>query len=477
MIFPLIKKKSILNFVDNKVFLEVFCFLIMLFTVIFWLTNFVVGAIFFVTLSIIILLLFWDLKLVIPIILNCIFIVSPNFVFDGSFDANYLLLFIAVLVFVPLLVIYFIFRGINLKRGSSKSGFLLFSIFSLLPIFWHIKLEANQQFMIFLYFVWIVYFALYLLVLNGSDKDLLDVVVKTFTYMPILFMIEVIVATHNEYQNYLSYMEYLSKTQEVNILSILQFEHGANMGWGIGNEACIMLLFTLPFAFYRLIKLPLKLKFIPAISIIAGIVATIFTCSRGGYLAIPASFAGAVLIYAIYLFKGGKKKSAIAIISTCFIIFVCSLILFFTTGLVDTVFKDKNNPLQSSGRFTRLYPEAWYLFTKNPRNFIFGHGMITYFDTQNRVVVFHSTFFETIAAMGIIGFFILCLHFFQKYRTTFKKFDLLAAFILLSYITTDIYGMLDNSYHMYYYMIPLCIFMAVYERHFELENNKIETIC
>lgn len=472
MIFPLIKKKSILDFFDNKVFIEIFCFTIMLLTVVFWLTNFVLGAIFFVTLSLIILAFFWDLKLVVPILLNCIFIVNQNFSFTGFFDPKYILLFVTVLIFVPLLIIYFIVRKVNLKKGTSKLGFFLFSIIALIPIFWHIKLESNQQFMIFMYFIWILYFALYLLVLNGSDKDLLDIVVKTFTYIPILLMIEVIISTYNEYQVYLSELENIADK-----VSILSFNHHAIMGWGIGNEACIMLLFTLPFVFYRLIKLPLKLKFIPIISIIAGIIATIFTGSRGGYLAIPMLLGCAVLIYAVYLYKTNKKKNAIIIISL-FLVFLTGLVtIAFSTGLVRDVFNNGKNPFDSSARFEELYPQAWDLFTKNPRNFIFGHGMITYFDYQDRVVVFHSTFFETIATMGILGLLVLCLHFYQKYKIVLKNFDLLAAFILLSYISTDLYGMLDNTYHMYYYMIFLCVFMASYERHFELESNKLETIC
>lgn len=472
MIFPLIKKNSILRLVDNEVFLEIFCFIIMLLTVLFWLTNFVVGAIFFITLSVIILALFWDLKLVIPILLNCIFIVSPNFNFSGFFDPKYILLFVAVLVFISLLIIYFIVRKVSFKRGSSKLGFFLFSIVTLIPIFWHIKLESNQQFMIFMYFIWILYFALYLLVLNGSDKDLFDVVIKTFTYIPFLLMIEVVISTHNEYQVYLSELENIADK-----VSILEFNHHAIMGWGIGNEACIMLLFTLPFVIYRLIILPLKFKFIPAISIVAGLVATIFTGSRGGYLAIPMLLGSAVLIYAIYLYKNNKKKNAVIIISLCLFAFIGLLTVAFTTGLIGGVFDNKDNPFDSSARFEELYPQAWKLFTKNPRNFIFGHGMITYFDYQDRVVVFHSTFFETIATMGITGLLVLCLHFYQKYRTVFNNFNLLAALILLSYTSTDLYGMLDNTYHMYYYMVFLCIFMASYERHLELGSNKIETIC
>ncbi len=61
---------------------------------------------------------------------------------------------------------------------------------------------------------------------------------------------------------------------------------------------------------------------------------------------------------------------------------------------------------------------------------------------------------------GIFGVAMLALHFFEKYFQLFKK-ELPFVFVMLvGYLVVDAYGMVDNTYGMYYYMVPLVILMA-----------------
>ena len=75
-------------------------------------------------------------------------------------------------------------------------------------------------------------------------------------------------------------------------------------------------------------------------------------------------------------------------------------------------------------------------------------------------VVFHSTIFETLIIGGIIGLGFLLYHLFEKYRACLKRNDIFYIFVIISYLFVDAYGLIDNTYHMYYYMIPLVILMA-----------------
>ena len=75
-------------------------------------------------------------------------------------------------------------------------------------------------------------------------------------------------------------------------------------------------------------------------------------------------------------------------------------------------------------------------------------------------MVFHSTFFETIAAGGLVGLFFLILHMIQKYKNLYHCDKFLFIILGIGFFILDIYGMIDNTYHMYYFMIPLVVIMA-----------------
>ena len=97
---------------------------------------------------------------------------------------------------------------------------------------------------------------------------------------------------------------------------------------------------------------------------------------------------------------------------------------------------------------------------------IFGNGIIsemqvggfTGFDTV--YTVYHSTFFETLTVAGSVGIIALAFHFFEKYKQIFKYEKEFMLVLLVGYLFLDLYGMIDNTYGMYYYMVPLVILMA-----------------
>ena len=67
--------------------------------------------------------------------------------------------------------------------------------------------------------------------------------------------------------------------------------------------------------------------------------------------------------------------------------------------------------------------------------------------------------------VGCISILIL-FYFFEKYIQLWKKEIGFALIMLFGYLVVDGYGMIDNTYGMYYYMIPLVVFMA------SLDNDK-----
>ena len=61
---------------------------------------------------------------------------------------------------------------------------------------------------------------------------------------------------------------------------------------------------------------------------------------------------------------------------------------------------------------------------------------------------------------GIVGLLALIFHLFEKYKQLYKKDLAFALAMAIGYFLVDIYGLIDNTYGMYYYMVPLVIVMA-----------------
>ena len=98
---------------------------------------------------------------------------------------------------------------------------------------------------------------------------------------------------------------------------------------------------------------------------------------------------------------------------------------------------------------------------------IFGGGIVSDIEEvsvfnkmQYSFIVYHSTTLEILVSSGIIGLVGLGIHLAEKYKMLFKKGFVFLLIFGIGYLMVDLYGMLDNTYGMYYYMVPLCIMMA-----------------
>ena len=74
---------------------------------------------------------------------------------------------------------------------------------------------------------------------------------------------------------------------------------------------------------------------------------------------------------------------------------------------------------------------------------------------------------------GIFGVLCLGYHFIQKYYYLAKTDRVFFCVIGIGFLFVDVYGMIDNTYHMYYYMVPLMVILAVIDS--VLKNRKQET--
>ena len=176
-----------------------------------------------------------------------------------------------------------------------------------------------------------------------------------------------------------------------------------------------------------------------------------------------------MILIALY----AKKKKIVLGLYTIIILVTIGFI-FFQFDKIKEFFNDIfYNGMNDSGRFM-LWEWAMDDFSKNIYTGLFGNGMvdrfISYGQSQTSAtgfdwvfVVYHSTFFETLAAFGVVGVILMSIHLIEKYYYTSKLSKPSMLILATGFLLVDLYGMIDNTYHMFYYMIPLVILLASLE--------------
>ena len=435
---------------DNYIFEEIVVLLLAFIGLIFWYYRLIYGITSLLVIGSLLAIVFNDFKYMAPATIFSIFTLGEGI----SPDAHPIPLFIAAGVAIISMVIFTIRNGFNIKKIKSAKGLLLLSVLSILPLFWHNIIKPENNVMYILYFAYLIYFIVYVFfVINLNDKSF-RMICLTFSYLAIILFFECFLTVYNMHL----------ERPGVNILSFAYF-----LGWGVCNEAGIMLCFSMPFIAILLLKaedLPhIIINVLKSALLMFGI---IFTTSRGSYLF------GAIMAVALFILIMIFAKHKIKILITSLITLCVSILIFyfafdkidlpkFINDVKDFVFYNK---FDDNGR-KDLWNMATNIWKQNFLTITFGNGIVAEYYNANSAtgyrevfVVYHSTFYEALATVGIIGVIALLIHFIEKYLMLFK-FELSVALVMLfGYLILDIYGMIDNTYGMYYFMGPLVISMA-----------------
>ena len=396
------------------------------------------------------LLLFNDFKYLIPSVISFIF-ANPEGYKSDSLPIPMLI------IGFSLIIVIIAFTIINRKRITFKNkdksfyAFIYFALFSFLPLAYNNLITKEVITLIFVYFSYLLYLGVYLFFLANMNEESFRVTSYSIEMIAIILALECIAKV------------WILRSADASV-SIFTYEYF--MGWGLCNEAGIMICFALPFVFLRAKSFSKIYEFIIfAVELSFIIIGMLLTTSRGTYLF------GAVSLVAltIYAFINHKHRWKF-IISIIAVLAVDLLIIQLIIGIpriiqeiLDYVFR---HGLDSNGR-VELYDSAVKLWLDSPLTIVFGKGWVaervmtqTYFGMQDAYLVYHSTFFETLACYGALGVYMMIFHFIEKYKQT-KKLGLFGGgLIVIGYIAVDLYGMIDNSYNFYYFMIPLVIVMA-----------------
>ena len=425
---------------NSKITEEIYCLAIAVASVLGWYFNSHWGYMAIVPITMVGVILLNDFKYLAISILGFIFANGNMFSSDASNVAPMQMIISAGLILI-IALIYVIRNGIHLKKVKSGKALLLLAIMSPIPLIYHNIIRKEDSGLYFLYFNYLLYFLVYLLFLFILDKKSFRFIKLSMGYMALLLAMECILYVYNN-----------------------GFTKGYNMGWGVCNEAGILMMVGIPFVFIDLIKAKkLEELFIPSAKIGIILFGMFASTSRGTYIF------GFVLVLLLFVWTLIISKKRISILVLMLIaISLVVLYIHLNFGIVEFYEKVKDTifeiGLNSSGRF-ELYKGATDIWATDFLTVTFGNGWVAEYASErfpmmNVYVVYHSTFFQMLATLGVLGVIILLFHFYEKYKQVFKFELSISVCLFLGYLLVDIYGMIDNTYGMYYYMLPLVIVMA-----------------
>ena len=435
------------DFLKKKYLEELYLFGLLVSALIFWKFNYAVGLIIFSCLIFVLLIIFNNIKLTIPVLLNMLFL--PSLFLNEDADIKFMV--IGGIIVVLSLITYMIKNKCIPKKGFFLVSYILLAISACISFFF-CNMKSNP--MSFVTFASVLYLLIYLYFSSTIKENLIPWLCNVALYIGILMVGELVLATLSIPNWWQSFNDMTQR-----------------LGWGMCNDAAMMIIVVAPLGFYKFIKEPVvKDKIFTLVKLFILFLGIIISNSRGGYLFGIPMF-GLLAVYAIVKMDASKKTKQI-IIATC----VSCVILFVTILLIEGSFinqlieKWQSEGLNDAGRFN-LYRDSWREFKKSP---IFGSSMLITIAEDGKYIVYHSTFFEALAAFGIVGVVFLGYFFFKKYQFLFKNKGKLSTILIIGFIFLDAYSMIDNTYILLGFCIYLAILLPALEYGINEENNNLE---
>jgi len=401
-----------------------------------------IGVFLLILIGTFILIFFENTLYLVPILIGFLFIINKS---DMTFDTLTALGFpIAsiTLVFVGFLVHVIRFKP-KFKQKKFYIGFFLIATAYLAPLI-YIPFDIRS---IPVSITATLYLIMYVFMSN-TVKGNLNYLFKIMMFANLLLTAEVFFYI---YQGYLLYPE-------------MDFYHrifqgwNRNLGWANINDMCFYISLTFPSYLYFIFKKPST--YLTWFLMIFPVIAVLLSKSRGGMIGF------AVMLFGVFLFfilKGNKKHLTHGLVFLLFstlLFYINREILFlWYTELIESFGTDLNS--FSSGRIY-IYTEGLKIFKAYP---IFGGGWISIysFPFSGRLFMFHSTFIQALASMGLYGLVALLVHYYQVGSFMMRKLNLEKSLFLIGYLATQIHGLIDNVQFSVPYSVLIVLFLATWE--------------
>lgn len=243
------------------------------------------------------------------------------------------------------------------------------------------------------------------------------------------------------------------------------FTKSLDVGWGISNNVALMLLLTMPFTMYLAITNKHIKQFAFYFIFTLEFLAILFSYSRGAIASIALGLLA--MVPACFFITKHKISYAVSVVVLVALMIVAFRVLSVRYHEYYERFLDYVSRINMGSYNGRrpIYDEILVAFKEHP---IFGSGMFSPFynileEGVGEYQWGHSTLLHTVLTMGLSGVAALLYHFYEKYFYLVKKINKEKFLVLVAFITSGLYGMIDVSYYFINYMIVLIVILATIE--------------
>ena len=380
-----------------------------------------------------------DSKGLIPIIISLL--ISNIFAFDNNSpeigDTVKNLNFILIGICASIALIALIYFYIKNRRTYSKISVLglslvgIFISFTLSDIFKSKSIDFINIGLVVLLF----YFIRHTIDYYKMKESFLPYFSKTMFYFGITIAIQIITY------------------YALNFTLDSPISFGPELGWANHNGVSMLLILIIPIASYTLFYTQNPGYFVGLLILIS---ANLLTTSRGGILAMVIMIP--LLIINNYRKYHSRRQFFQGLVIT--IIYFVVIFIAFTPYFIKVLQMLFYDGLNDSGRFN-LWREAFEIFKNN----IFLGGGSNIFPINGSLwrPWFHSTLFDIIGQLGLVGLLTFTIHFIIKYVYIFTDRSTYKWFVLAGFLSSGFYGMIDVAYFNFQYLIIYIIILATIE--------------
>lgn len=413
-----------LNIVDKIVYSDYYLLAIAALVVLFWATEaMVVGFITILLIMSFLLVAKRDMTPCLPLLISVYCVISK-----GEFPPYFAYMFIILVPVAGSLMFHFIYyRPEKIKGGAFGVAYLMVAASMFMGGVMSNQLNDELKGLAFAAFLGLLPFAVYELIVNccnGMKKtDFVNYVCKAFAYLGLLISVQLVI--------------YYIRV----FVGIIPEGAEVHLGWGISNGAATVLLATMPITMYVAVsdkKLWRSVLFaLLSVLQFAGVLATV---SRGAILVGIAEFV--LMIIASVIFNKHRKVYLFTYILLAAI--AIALCVLFKDRLIAFIERAFSNGLDGSGR-DNIYKEAVEVFKEN-KIFGVGFGYIgkNSFLNMYPMYYFHSTFFQTIASLGLFGLAASLFMYYKRIKFAFAKGRAFNVFLIVSCFGFEGYAMINT---------------------------------
>ena len=253
-------------------------------------------------------------------------------------------------------------------------------------------------------------------------------------------------------------------------VDIASNSYAAHLGWANSNVYPTALMVCMAFNFYFMCK---SWKFLVPYGLLTCLqfACILYAHSRGALIFTVLVLIAGVIAVTIY-----NRKNALfwAVMITAAVVLLLLLTFYWEklTLIASNTFSDK---LQASGR-DYLYLEAMDRFLENP---VFGAGFgyvgyVTGLHTEIGFYQLHSTVFQTLGSMGLVGAAAMVYLYIARYYTVFRHITRWKIFFFVAMIGFEGYSLIDTgTFAGLPCMTVIYMFLAMFELEYVYGSGEI----